>query len=155
MFLFSELQPYIEQQQKQTTPSELSCDHQTVVELDQNLAKMILSNPPSSDLPDEACFNHLWSSTIIHYSYIQLERDYKGKGKKVLFHAIKGVLNGELRIKGYSKVAEDLNMSEASVKTSAQRLKSRYRVKLKSLIGETLLNDVHPEEELNTLFSRI
>ena len=115
----------------------------------------LLRNIQTTELSDEVIFNQLWSNTLIQHTLEQLEIDYKKKGNKVLFKAIRGSLTGELRVKDYSKIAEKLDMPERTFKTSISRLKQRHRSKLKTLIGDTLLEPEETEEELNYLFSRV
>lgn len=52
----------------------------------------------------------------------------------------------------YSKVAENLTMSEGAVRVVVHRLRAQYRELLRREIGETLVYQELVQEEINSLF---
>lgn len=68
------------------------------------------------------------------------------------FDALKVCLTTDRRLMDYSKVAENLTMSEGAVRVVVDRLRAQYRELLRRKIGETLVYQELVQEEINSLF---
>ena len=82
----------------------------------------------------------------------RLQREYTESGRARLFEQLEGCLiRGESTL-SYAELARQLNLTEAAVKMSVQRLRARYRTILREEIEKTVSSPDQVEEEMRHLF---
>ena len=85
----------------------------------------------------------------------RLCEEFRAAGKLHLFDALKQFLAGGSGAPAYLAVAEELGMSEGSVKVAVHRLRRRYRTLLKEEIARTIAGPEALEDELGELLAAL
>lgn len=107
--------------------------------------------PADPHSPDKE-FEKRWALTLLEQSLARLRHEYSDRGKVDLFEQLKTTLTEGRGVVAYAKLAENLGMSEASVKMSVHRLRQRYRELLRAEIAETVAHESEVEDELKEVF---
>lgn len=104
---------------------------------------------PADDWTPEKIYERRWALTLLDQVIAQLQREYQHSGKGELFDLCKGYLVGAGP--GYDALAEQLQMSSASLRVAVSRMRGRYRELLKREVAATLSDPDVADEELNYL----
>src|SRR5262245_40912794 len=86
---------------------------------------------PAHDWTAERIFERRWALTLLDRTLAALRHEHETSGKLRLFEALKVFLTGEAGTPPLRQVAEDLAMSEGSVKVAVHRLRQKYREELR------------------------
>lgn len=109
---------------------------------------------PQDHLTAEAHFERRWAMNVLELAMGQLKAEMEAKDKVEIFEHLKSFLNGGTLGIGYRETALKLNMTEAALKTTASRLRKRYRTLIRTQIAETLDGE-DPEDEYQVLLKAI
>jgi RNA polymerase sigma factor (sigma-70 family) len=126
---------------------------QTTIAINQVLGESRLNEELAHDLQPDVLFERQWAMTLLDRVMAQLQEEYVRTGRTKLFEHLQGCLIKEETAQPYSKIAGDLSLTEAAVKTAVHRLRARYREILRTEIGKTVSTPDEVEAELRHLFS--
>ncbi len=100
------------------------------------------------DSPERA-FERAWARELMDGAVTELEREYAASGRRAVFEALKGVLQGE----GYdpARAAEALGIAEGAVKVAVHRLRARLAARVRARIAQTVSSADEVESELGDL----
>lgn len=101
----------------------------------------------------EVQFNRAWAGKLLDDTLQKLEAAYADAGKGEIFQALQYLFIPSGDQKPYREVAKELGVSEASIRFSAFKLRSRYRDFLRETISDTVSSRDEVEEELRHLRS--
>jgi RNA polymerase sigma-70 factor (ECF subfamily) len=107
---------------------------------------------PAGGLTPEQLFERRWALTLLDQVLTRLRDEFEAKGKRRLFDRLRGFLVGE-KGAGYRRAAEELGLSEGSVKVAVHRLRQRYRELLHEEIGRTVGSPDEIGDEVRALFA--
>ena len=83
----------------------------------------------------------------------RLRSEFESAGKISEFEKLKTFLTADKKEIPYAKVAEELGMSESTLRVAVHRLRRRYRELFREEIAHTLADGESIEEELQHLLS--
>jgi RNA polymerase sigma factor (sigma-70 family) len=126
---------------------------QTTIAMDQALAESRFNAELAHDLQPDVLFERQWAITLLDRVMAQLKEEYLGSGRAKLFEHLQSCLIKEETAQPYAKIADELSLTEAAVKTAVHRLRARYRDILRLEIGKTVSTPEEVETELRHLFS--
>jgi RNA polymerase sigma-70 factor (ECF subfamily) len=127
----------------------------TVISLDVRDAEGRYRLEPADELTAERLFERRWALTLLEMVLAELWRQYQRDGRQRLFDRLKGFLGGGPAGGPYSRVAEELGMTEAAVKVAVHRLRRRYRELLREHIARTVASPEDVDDEVRQLFVAI
>ena len=127
--------------------------YQTAVEIDQAMAEARLDAELKTELPPEILFDRQWALLLLERTMAQLREEYIDTGRAKLFEHLSACLTQVETVSSYAEIARALNLTEASVKQAAYRLRARYREILRCEIGKTVSSPQEIDEELRFLFA--
>lgn len=104
---------------------------------------------PVDQLSPDKLFDRVWAVTLLSRVIEKLTQLYHGSPS---FEHLKSCLTVDRGSIDYAKVADQLGMSEGTVRVAAHRLRRQYRELLRTEIQETLVDTALVEDELNALF---
>lgn len=125
----------------------------TVVSIDAEDAEEFCNRNLICHETPELAYERAWAHTLINGSLRKLKEEYTASGKQDLFLKLEPGLTVGFDHGITSKLAEDLDMEQAAVRTSLSRLKKRYREILQSEIRDTIGEKGDVESELRALFA--
>jgi RNA polymerase sigma-70 factor (ECF subfamily) len=106
-----------------------------------------------SQYSPEKLFERSWALTVLRNATSRLEAEWAAADKKELFKQLIVYLVPTNEMVSHRDMASKLNMSEGAVKTTAYRLRKRYRELLRNEIAQTVASKDDVEDELQELFS--
>jgi RNA polymerase sigma factor (sigma-70 family) len=109
-----------------------------------------LSEPTDETDPAKA-FEQRWASTVLQTVLQQLRNEFTGAGRGELFEALHAHLWGDTQSVPYPEVAGQFGLTIANVKTTAHRLRRRYRELLREEIAQTVSQPGEIDEEIRHL----
>lgn len=110
---------------------------------------------PSPDLPPDQAFDRAWALALLDAVVKRLRADYTTSGRLPLFDALAPTLSIRGNTQPMAAIAARLNMTEASARVAAHRLRQRYRQLLRDEIANTLARPGDIDSELSHLLSAL
>jgi RNA polymerase sigma-70 factor (ECF subfamily) len=110
---------------------------------------------PVDQLTPERLFERRWAMTLLEQTLDALQGEHQQRGKGELFEALKVHLLGDPDAAGYAAIGVRLDMTEAAVKKTVQRLRGRYRELLREQIAQTVATPAEVDEEIRALFNAL
>lgn len=104
----------------------------------------------ASDSPEQV-WNRQWARSLLDRVIELLRVEYQHSGKDELFAELKQFLV-DIAPEPSRDIAERLNMTPAAVRVAVHRLRSEYRVKIRSEIAATVEDPADVQEEIAALF---
>jgi RNA polymerase sigma factor (sigma-70 family) len=101
-------------------------------------------------------YERAWALALLERATARLAREFDDAGKGPLFAELKPYLMGDGDTRSYAEVAEQLGMSDVTLRVSVHRMRGRFRDVLRAEIAETLDDPAEPgaiEAELRYLLS--
>src|SRR5262245_51142543 len=93
---------------------------------------------PAGGLTPEEAYDREWAMTLLAAVIASLHEEFTRDGKQDEFDALKGFLTGEHAAETFAAAAQKLGRSEGAVKMAVQRLKGRFRERLREQIAQTV-----------------
>jgi RNA polymerase sigma-70 factor (ECF subfamily) len=124
-----------------------------LISVDFNLAESRYGLEPAHTLTPDKLFERRWALTLLDQVLTRLRDEFIQAGRGKLFDHLKVFLTGEKSKHPYSQVAQELRMSEGTIKVTVHRLRRRYRELLREEIGRTVDDPGQVEDELRELFA--
>ncbi len=110
-----------------------------------------LHEPVDTTTP-ERLFEVNWAVTLLNRVFEQLQHEQRAQDKGEQFETLKFCLTGQRSAIPYAQLAEQLSVSESSLKVMVHRLRTRYRQLLQQEIAHTVADSEAVDEELRYLF---
>ena len=107
---------------------------------------------PIDVLTPERLFEERWAVTLLGEVLANLREEMARAGKEPLFERLRHVLTGEQGI-SYREVADELEMTEGSVKVAAHRLRKRFGRLLRDEVAHTVDRPEDVDDELRHLLN--
>jgi RNA polymerase sigma-70 factor (ECF subfamily) len=127
-------------------------DHK-IVSLDALSAEGAVKFEPSAGHTAEHAFERRWAVTILDRALGRLENEFRATGKSDHFQALKPWLTGDQEQRGYGSAAEQLGMSEATLRVSVHRLRARYGELVRDEVAQTVSDVKEVDAEIRHLLS--
>ena len=108
---------------------------------------------PSESLTAEQLYDRQWAVTLLDRVMDRLRDEFIRAGKTVPFERLKGFLIGQHSNVTYADIADELGMTEGTVKMTAHRMRQRYRELLRSEIAQTVADPGDVDDEIRDLFA--
>jgi len=125
----------------------------TVLSIDEESAEARYGLEPAHEMTAERIYEQRWAQALLERVLQQLCEEYAGLGKVALFEQISASLSRPRGGVPYADIAARLDTTEAAVKMAVQRLRKRYRERLRAEIAHTVAGPEEVEEEIRYLFS--
>jgi RNA polymerase sigma factor (sigma-70 family) len=110
---------------------------------------------PAHAITPDKLYGRRWAMTVLEQVMAKLRKEMRAEGKMDQFEQMKIFLAGSKGDVHYSKVAENLGISEIAVKTAVHRLRKRYRLLLIAEIANTVETKQDVEQELRHLLAAL
>jgi RNA polymerase sigma factor (sigma-70 family) len=103
------------------------------------------------DTPDEAAYDHDWAHAVFDRVWDELRREYEEAGHLNRFEAVRPLLVDPSVQTPYVELAGILDLSENGVKTVVSRMKARFRVLFRVVVGQLVDHPSEVDDEINYL----
>ena len=110
---------------------------------------------PEDPQTPEHIFNRNWTITLIQLILTQLRDEYQSADKLNLFEHCKPYLAGPAGQEGYTKLADQLDMSVGAVRVVVHRMRGRYQELMRKEISRTTSGEDDIEDEIRSLFQAL
>jgi RNA polymerase sigma factor (sigma-70 family) len=107
---------------------------------------------PSHELTPERLFERQWALALLDRVLSRLRDEYAAADKRTRFEVLQPFLSLDRHLANYADAAERLNMTDASARVAAHRLRKRYRALLRDEIAHTVATPDDVDDELLYLF---
>jgi RNA polymerase sigma-70 factor (ECF subfamily) len=108
---------------------------------------------PAGGLTPEEAYDREWAMTLLAAVIASLQEEFTREGKQTEFDSLKGFLTGEHAGETFAAAARRLGRSEGAVKMAVQRLKGRFRERLRDEIARTVSGPDEIDAEIRDLFA--
>ncbi len=126
-----------------------------IVSLDRELGEQRFLQVASRDEPADALFERQWSVTLLSTVLSTMKTEMTEAGQAELFDVLSGCLTTEREQFRYAEAAEELGVSVEAARTTAHRMRKRYRRLLRAEIRETVSTDEDVGDEIRRLFQAV
>lgn len=110
---------------------------------------------PAHALTPEAIYQRRWALALLGRAVEDVRKQYARRGQAGLFDALKVYLGHDPGGVPYRELSQQLNQSEAALRTAVSRLRARWRARLRELVAETVQEGRMVDDELNDLMSAL
>jgi RNA polymerase sigma factor (sigma-70 family) len=110
---------------------------------------------PADRRTPEAIFEKRWALSVVRQAVSRLEQEMQRSGKQGQFRRLKPWLTGEGPESPYSRLAEDLGMSEQALRVTTHRLRRRLGQLLREEVSSTLSDPAKLNAEMRSLFEAL
>ena len=124
-----------------------------VVSIDADLAESQLAATAAHGESPDILYERQWALTLLDRVRARLRAEYTASGRAGLFDLIEGRLTRDDDARPYAEIATRLGLTVPAVKMAVQRLRARYRRRLRAEIGRTVSAPEEVEDEIRHLFS--
>ncbi len=112
------------------------------------------SNEPADEVTPEMLFDRNWARTTIQFAAIRLKEEYEAAGMSDRFEALRFTLE-DPRAAPYAKIAVQLGVTEAGVKSAAHRLRGRFRELVRETVGQLVDDPREVDAEIRFLIGSL
>lgn len=113
------------------------------------------SHEPVSRETPERQFEREWALTLLRNTLEQLRAEYRSEPRAELYELLEAHLHGDEQRLPYSELAVRFEMTEEAIKSTAHRLRRRYRELLRAEVAETLTDPAEIDDELGRLLEAV
>ena len=125
---------------------------QTSISLDTELGeRKFQSEIASAKISPDRAFERRWAMTLLEQTMRRLRSEFETAGKTSEFDRLKIFLTADKKEIPYATVADELGMSESTLRVTVHRLRKRYRELFREEISHTLAEGESVDEELRYL----
>jgi len=125
----------------------------TPISLDVEWAEGGLALVPVDDLTPEDIFEKCWALAQFDKVVSRMRDEMSLPGKERRFELLKGYVTGESQDIPYRDVADELAVSESSVKVAVHRMRKRFGELLRQEVAQTVASPESVEAEVRHLLS--
>jgi len=122
-----------------------------LLSLDEQDAEARYLHEPTTEMDPAKAFEQRWAATLLHTVLNQLQAEFGATGRGDLFEALQAHFWGDAESTPYPELAERFGLTLANVKTTANRLRQRYRELLREEIAHTVTLPSQVDEEIRHL----
>ncbi len=108
--------------------------------------------PIDAALTPDRAFDRRWALTVLEAAMNRLQRDYEARGAGEQFQHLKPFLAGGVESGNYSKIAEELGVTNNQVAVAVKRFRERFRDRVRSVVAETVAGPEDVDGEMEELF---
>jgi RNA polymerase sigma-70 factor (ECF subfamily) len=101
----------------------------------------------------ETIFERRWAISLLEHVMATLQAEFAAAGRSDEFNGLVVLLHRDPDAVSYEALAERLGVSAGALRTSAYRLRQKYRKLLRSEIAETVSTSEETDEEIRFLLS--
>lgn len=113
------------------------------------------SRAATDSMTPERIFDRAWTLTLLDRVSERLQTEHEAAGEAERFTALKVALTATGRGMKYDEIAEKLQVTEATARQAASRLRKRYRELLRLEVGRTLEDNDDIEDEIRRMFASL
>jgi RNA polymerase sigma factor (sigma-70 family) len=124
------------------------------IPLEEMLAREGDAAEPVDNLTADRIYEHRWAMTVLDEALGHLGADYMAQGNHLLFDRFKRLLADESDA-SQARIANDLSMSENSVKQAYHRFRLAYREAVRQEIANTVALPGDIDDEMRHLISAV
>ena len=106
---------------------------------------------PRTETDPARTFEQHWAATLLDTVLRRLKEEFDASGRMELFEALQAHLWGDSESVSYPQLAEQFGLTLANVKTTAHRLRQRYRELLREEIAHTVALPNQIDDEIRHL----
>lgn len=110
-------------------------------------------NEPSHDASPDKLFERTWANALLERALSSLRKEYEARGEMDRFDAMSAHLVQPETGQSYAGLAEELGMTEGSVKTAMHRLRRRYRDVYRREVEDLVDGPDQVDDEIRHLLS--
>ena len=122
-----------------------------VVSLDQLLEEDRRGWDRSGQLTPEQVYERRWAETVMQRALARLQEEYERAGQNSLFECLKDFQPRDPHGPSQQQIGEQLGLTEAAVKSAAQRLRQRHRELVRAEIAQTVSAPGEIDDEMRQL----
>jgi RNA polymerase sigma-70 factor (ECF subfamily) len=119
--------------------------------IDLEWAESRLGGEPASADDPQAAFDRSWAFSLLRTVFKRLEDHFDRNGKRELYEAIKGCLQGDGKIEPGEDLATRLGISHEAVRSAVFKLRRRFRDYIHEEIRETCADEAEAKQEIRDL----
>ena len=125
-----------------------------LVPLDLHEAELRFAREPSSTASPEQLYDRHWAVAALDATLARLETEMRQSGRGDLFQELLPGLQGD---EGpvYAELARRLGTTEATLRVTVHRLRTRYRELLRAVVAQTLNDPMEVDAELAHLMAAL
>jgi DNA-directed RNA polymerase specialized sigma24 family protein len=126
-----------------------------VVSIDARDAEGRFLLEPAHGRTAERLFERDWALALIARVFGRLDAHYTATGRSGLFRRLRPIVSADPEAALYARLADELGMTEGSLRVAAHRLRARFAAALRDEVAATL-DDPDPaavDDELRSLFA--
>jgi RNA polymerase sigma factor (sigma-70 family) len=127
----------------------------TLIPLDTQGAESRLHRELGCAPTPEAFYDRSWALTTYNQALRRMESEFIASGRQRMFQMLQVFLQGDPDGPTYAAVAGELDTTEATIKVTVNRMRQRYRVLLRSAIGQTVTTPAEIEDEMQHLLTAL
>ncbi len=120
------------------------------VPVEVDTGERLYQREPADDMTPERIYERRWTLTVLDKAMARISTRYEGKGRRDLFLRLQPILSGD-EPASYRELAEQLDVSEGSLRVAAHRLRKEFAAALRATIGETVERSEDIDDELRYL----
>lgn len=99
----------------------------------------------------ELAFDQEWASALVRRAHLALKEDYRRTGASLEFDALAPYLMSPVPDGTHSHLADRLGATESAGRKRLERLRRKFRARLRAEVGRTLRHSADVDDELNHL----
>lgn len=103
---------------------------------------------PVDELTPDQVFDRRWAQTVLQTALDRLGEEYEARGQAALFEWLQDYQPRETGGSAYAQLGDELGLTEAAIKSAAQRRRQRHREVLREEIAQPVTRPEEIEEEL-------
>jgi RNA polymerase sigma factor (sigma-70 family) len=127
----------------------------TLVSLDDQDAEALYLHARSEEADPAIAFEQHWASTLLQTVLRRLREEFARGGRDELFDALQAHLWGDADSIPYPLLAQRFALTVPNIKTTAHRLRVRYRELLREEIGRTVSHPGEIDDEIRYLMRMV
>ena len=99
----------------------------------------------------EQVFDLRWAATVVEQTLRRLREECESQNRLRVFETLRPYLGAERDDVSYSTLADQLGVSEVTVKRLVHRLRQRYRTILRNEVAQTVADPSEVDDEIRYL----
>ena len=149
-FLMTSVENYLRNEHDRSQAQKRGGGRQ-LISLDEQDAEARYLCEPSDESDPAKTFEQRWAATLLNTVLARLQAEFGATGRSDLFEALQEHLWGDSESTPYPQLAERFGLTLANVKTTAHRLRQRYRELLREEIAHTVALPSQIDDEIRHL----
>ncbi len=153
-FVLASLNHFLAYERDRASETELASG-QVPVPIEARDAECRYMQEALSDSSPERNFERQWAIAVLERALARLGAAHDSAGNTRHFALLKRFLTNDAGDKAYARVAEELNVSTASIAATVQRMRQRYRELVRAEIADTVAGTGDIDDETRWLVAAL